>query len=164
MSELQKKRDGARKYRYGLTPEQYASLSDAQGGKCAICGAAPVEMYSRPGARKRPCHLYVDHDHETGAVRGLVCNQCNMGLGSFRSNPAFLSAAIEYLAKPATFSTARRREPSLRQFVTAQLRKEALRKTVEVEESPDGRFAFSGGFQQGKCLLPGVGVLSTGAD
>lgn len=53
---------------YGLTPEQYAKMQEAQGNACAICDYTP-----KPGRRR----LEVDHDHETGRVRGLLCHVCN---------------------------------------------------------------------------------------
>ncbi len=71
---------------YALTKTAYLTMEDTQGGVCAIC--------------KEPCSrgvLSVDHDHTTGKVRGLLCRDCNSGLGSFRDNPAHLSAAIRYL-------------------------------------------------------------------
>lgn len=72
--------------KYGLTPESYAQLLDKQGGVCAIC--------SKQEEGKR---LAVDHDHESGKVRGLLCGQCNTGLGKFYDNVDTLSKAILYL-------------------------------------------------------------------
>lgn len=75
--------------RYGLTLEAYAELERAQGGACAICG----------GKRKR--RLAVDHDHATGRVRGLLCDNCNMGVGKFQDSSELLQKAISYLARHA---------------------------------------------------------------
>ena len=71
---------------YGLSPEAYAELLASQGGRCAICGTPP-------GRRS----LAVDHDHETGAVRALLCVRCNVGLGYFREHPLLLRAAADYI-------------------------------------------------------------------
>lgn len=65
----------------------YASLFDAQGGRCFICRAEPPIG--------TPLHL--DHDHATQQVRGLLCNACNTGLGCFKDNAQLLARAIEYL-------------------------------------------------------------------
>ena len=57
----------------------------AQDGLCAICGTAPA--------------AHVDHDHETGAVRQLLCFHCNGGLGQFRDDPVVLRAAADYVER-----------------------------------------------------------------
>lgn len=81
---------------YGLTPEQYEGLLEAQGGVCAICRQPERALH-----RGRVRAMAVDHDHATGRVRGIVCNGCNTGLGSFADDPALLAAAIAYLRRPA---------------------------------------------------------------
>jgi len=75
---------------YGMSPEQFQQMVDAQKGLCAICHRLPHP--------KRP-RLNIDHCHETGKVRGLLCHLCNTGLGSFQDNSAVLAAAIQYLLK-----------------------------------------------------------------
>ncbi len=71
--------------RYGITRDDFYALLAAQQGVCAICGGVESQR------------LHVDHDHTTGAVRGLLCGPCNRGLGSFRDNPRSLQAAVTYL-------------------------------------------------------------------
>lgn len=73
---------------YGLTLEQYAAMVEAQGGVCAICGKPP------PG--KFP--LCVDHDHDTGRIRGLLCNPCNSLMGRWGDDAEILMAAARYLS------------------------------------------------------------------
>ncbi|MCA2331875.1 endonuclease VII domain-containing protein [Mycobacterium avium] len=76
---------------YGLTAEQYWEIYEYQGGKCYICQRAT-------GARKK---LSVDHDHETGFVRGLCCGPCNRDvLGHLRDSTEALWRAITYLIFP----------------------------------------------------------------
>lgn len=74
------------KAEYGLTAEQYDAMVEAQGGLCAICGQ--VED-GKP--------LVVDHCHDSGRVRGLLCNACNAGLGFMRDSQRSLLRAVEYL-------------------------------------------------------------------
>jgi hypothetical protein len=69
-----------------------------QGDKCAICGRA------EPNGRGR---WHIDHDHKTGKVRGLLCNNCNVLLGHAHEDPAILWAAIDYLANDASNRGAR---------------------------------------------------------
>lgn len=83
-------RKGSLKRNFNMTPDQYAALSAKCGNRCCICGT------SEPG-RPRWNYLPVDHDHETGAWRGVLCHQCNSGLGMFKDSIELLYAAIEYL-------------------------------------------------------------------
>lgn len=73
---------------YGVTEAQYEQMRSDQSGACAICGCVPT------GRR-----LYVDHCHDTGRVRGLLCPSCNRGLGAFRDDRAALLKAADYLAQ-----------------------------------------------------------------
>lgn len=76
---------------HGLTYQEYQEMYDAQQGRCAICG----------GLCSTGKRLAVDHNHETGVVRGLLCNHCNRALGFFRDDPLLLQSALEYLAAHA---------------------------------------------------------------
>jgi len=79
---------------FGLSIEQYQELHDAQGGVCAICGEA--ETKERNGRVK---WLAVDHDHETGEVRALLCQNCNHMIGHSRERPELLEAGAAYLRR-----------------------------------------------------------------
>jgi hypothetical protein len=74
--------------RYKLTPEMKAAMLAEQGMCCAICGT------DKPSDRSG---WHVDHCHNTGKVRGLLCHHCNMGLGRFRDDAELLQKAITYL-------------------------------------------------------------------
>lgn len=74
--------------RFGLTLAQYEDMRAAQNCRCAICRA------HKPGGKG---DWHVDHDHRTKRVRGLLCQNCNIGLGNFKDSPARLNAAINYL-------------------------------------------------------------------
>lgn len=76
---------------YGLSPEQYAELVERSNNKCELCGGSLV-----PG-KKGGRSLVVDHDHDTGRVRGLIHSTCNSGLGMFNDDIAMLKKAILYL-------------------------------------------------------------------
>jgi hypothetical protein len=80
-----------RQYMYGVTEAQYVEMLEQQGHACAIC-----ESTDWAGRHGSP---HVDHDHVTGVVRGLLCGNCNNGLGHFKDDPARLLAAIAYLEK-----------------------------------------------------------------
>lgn len=73
---------------YGISTEQYEQLKRNQNGKCAICGGDPTST------------LHVDHCHMTGAIRGLLCNTCNSGLGKLKDSTDLLQKAIKYLENP----------------------------------------------------------------
>ena len=65
---------------------------EQQNGRCAICGGTGERVHK--GVKSG---LYIDHDHDTGKIRGLLCHDCNSGLGHFRDNPALLLKALRYL-------------------------------------------------------------------
>lgn len=89
--EANKERDLAYSTRYnrlkktGVTDEQYQSQLEKQQGLCAICGNSCTKA------------LAADHAHDTGRFRGLLCNNCNRGLGHFKDSPGLLHNAIKYL-------------------------------------------------------------------
>mgnify|MGYP001264807357 CR=1 FL=1 len=81
--------------KYGITAEEYARMEKMQNGVCAICGK-PETIRHQNGA---VCQLSVDHDHDTGRIRGLLCKKCNQGLGYFMESCLVLENAIHYLRK-----------------------------------------------------------------
>lgn len=74
--------------RYGITPLEYAEMLEAQEGACRIC--------MKPNLSDGK-NLAIDHDHRTGKIRGLLCSNCNIGIGNFREDEHLLRAAIAYL-------------------------------------------------------------------
>jgi len=77
------------KKKYGVTPEWYFAKLDEQDGCCAICGT------SHPGAGKN--YFCVDHNHSDGSIRGLLCSNCNIGIGNLQDSVSLLLAAATYL-------------------------------------------------------------------
>lgn len=73
------------KNKYNISQNDYLIMVTKQNGLCKICG--------------KKCSLVIDHDHETGQIRGLLCDRCNLGLGNFKDNPLLLINAIEYIKK-----------------------------------------------------------------
>ncbi|AQW88528.1 endonuclease VII [Serratia phage BF] len=76
---------------YGLEKEDYIKLLESQDYKCYICGT-----HQDDSSREV---LYVDHDHSTNKIRGLLCHHCNTGIGNFKDDPELLQRAIDYLKK-----------------------------------------------------------------
>lgn len=81
-----------RKKWYGITEEEFDKLLETQKGCCAICNT----LLDR--SRKGLCP-FLDHSHSTGKVRGILCGECNRGLGFFKDNEMFLFSAIQYLIR-----------------------------------------------------------------
>ncbi len=77
---------------YNLTLKDFAIMLESQDNVCKIC---KCEAHSARNAFRE--HLVVDHCHDTGEVRGLLCSQCNIGLGSFKDNLKLVAEAAEYL-------------------------------------------------------------------
>jgi len=84
-----KSKDANLKNSYGISIEEYEIMFEKQGGRCAICGKHQSELTKR---------LFVDHDHKTGQVRGLLCANCNAGLGHFYDDRGIMFHAIVYIA------------------------------------------------------------------
>lgn len=73
---------------FGITIEDYEQMLSEQNHVCAICFGTEKRSHKS---------LAVDHCHDTGVVRGLLCSNCNLGLGNFQDNIEILKSAIEYL-------------------------------------------------------------------
>lgn len=82
-----RERDGYFRRTYGIAADEFDDLLARQGERCGICGRRP----------EREASIHVDHDHETGAIRGLLCITCNQGLGLFGERPELLLRAAVYL-------------------------------------------------------------------
>ena len=75
---------------YGIKLSDYNDMLEAQGHKCAICGQDETRFKKK---------LVIDHDHSTGAVRQLLCNMCNHGIGNFKDDIDLMANAIKYILK-----------------------------------------------------------------
>ena len=91
------------KYRYGMSVGEYDALFKQQNGQCAICGTTePTGKWNV---------LAVDHCHHTGDVRGLLCNECNRGMGLLGDDASLLRAAADYLDDHKKITLAERQKP-----------------------------------------------------
>lgn len=81
---------------HGLTETEFWAMMAAQDNRCAICQRQV--MPAREGKGNRDCAC-IDHDHETGKVRGILCNSCNTALGLLKDKTDVLLRAVEYLSK-----------------------------------------------------------------
>jgi hypothetical protein len=84
-----KQRDAKLRREFGITAEQYEVMFEQQRGVCAICG----------GVNASGMRLHVDHCHSSGKVRGLLCANCNLGLGNLKDSVEVMSRAIDYLRR-----------------------------------------------------------------
>ena len=82
--------------RYGLSEADYEHMFTEQGGVCAICGKPETTTSSRS---RRVKMLSIDHDHATGKIRALLCNNCNRGIGLFGDDMEVMMNAVEYLRR-----------------------------------------------------------------
>jgi len=84
------------KRKYGINFDDYFLMYEAQNKSCKIC-KKPELRRNHKKKREQLLPLFVDHCHETGKVRGLLCSKCNSGIGMFEDNIESLIAAISYL-------------------------------------------------------------------
>lgn len=75
---------------YGLDEYSYQQLYSSQKGLCAIC-------HKPPKGKGKYAVLHIDHCHETGKVRGLLCMKCNLAIGHLRNSPRIIDSSIKYL-------------------------------------------------------------------
>ena len=84
-----KQRESALKYLYGLTMQDVQKMLKRQHYRCAICRKQLPHKWGKGMA--------IDHDHQTGEVRGILCSHCNTGIGMFKDNPETTRKAARYL-------------------------------------------------------------------
>ena len=89
--------------RFGFTDHDYEKLFARQGGKCPVCGKHETNTPKRMG-------LHVDHCHRTGQIRGLLCGQCNRGIGMLQDSVELLMRAAQYISDFEDFG--RRAKPA----------------------------------------------------
>lgn len=82
--------------KYGISDDEYEALLIAQRGLCAICHLPETKRDYKYGTL---CPLAIDHDHETGVVRGLLCNSCNRGIGLLKDDAQNVRRALAYLER-----------------------------------------------------------------
>ena len=80
--------------KYRITPEEFYDLLEQSNFQCSICSKEIKGHGEHQGTKERAC---VDHNHKTGKVRGILCADCNWGLGLFQDNPELLIKAAKYL-------------------------------------------------------------------
>jgi hypothetical protein len=96
-------REWSFKYKYGITLAQYEEMKIEQGHRCAICGEHEDNIPRQKtrknldGTQNLASALVVDHCHNSGKVRKLLCFKCNQGLGSFKEDPLILEQALRYV-------------------------------------------------------------------
>ena len=90
LAHVDQNRNARLQRQYALTLVEFDRLLAEQNGQCAICGT------DKPGRYGRFC---VDHDHRSGKVRGLLCHNCNHGVGKFKDSAARLNSAAAYLRR-----------------------------------------------------------------
>jgi hypothetical protein len=90
----------ARKYRFGVDQAAYNALFEAQSGVCAICRRPETASF-----RGRVKQLSLDHDHQTGRIRGLLCGNCNIMIGQAQDSIVLLTSMIDYLRAPRSIVT-----------------------------------------------------------
>jgi len=95
---------------YGITLDEYIQKVSAQNNLCAICNKVKhYETHTFKGFKKNAlgkrgkdschldkCNLYVDHNHETGKVRGLLCKECNLAYGHIKENTQYIKNLLTY--------------------------------------------------------------------
>ncbi len=92
--------EGNKARKFGVSVESYQQMFVDQDNKCAICNLEETRIFTdRITKKQRLAKLCLDHNHQTGKIRQLLCHDCNTGLGKFKDNIQHLQSAIEYLKR-----------------------------------------------------------------
>lgn len=84
-----RQRDYKYRINYGISIQDYNKIFEEQNGCCAICLKHQMEFNK---------NLHVDHDHNTGKIRGLLCHNCNLAIGRLQDDPVIIARALEYVS------------------------------------------------------------------
>lgn len=96
LNHLYEEKIGRVKREFGLSPEQYLAIVKSQNNECAICGKTGTIFQK---GHSKANSLCIDHNHKTKKVRGLLCSNCNIGIGNLKDDVDILKKAINYLIK-----------------------------------------------------------------
>jgi len=127
------------RHKYGLSPQDIKDILKSQKGRCAVCRKKIPNSWGNGMA--------IDHDHKTGAVRGILCPLCNTGLGSLQDNPRILIRALQYLLRETP-----------RRLLLRPLRPRKYLQGAQgvLRETESGQVVIS----TPKALLPSIGLHS----
>lgn len=89
------------KYKYGVSPEEFLEALESQNGNCAICEISLPDLFIYENRRRG---YAIDHNHQTGEFRGILCLSCNTLLGMAKDDPEILKEAILYLEIRGNYS------------------------------------------------------------
>lgn len=95
------------KYKYGITHDEFREAWDAQQGACAICRVELPDLMAYDNRRRG---YAIDHNHETGAFRGVLCLKCNSLLGMASESTDVLHAAVRYLSERGSYKPVARKK------------------------------------------------------
>ena len=84
---------------YGLTEKDYELLLEKQDGKCGICGIKEIDFLTNNNIKRKITRFFIDHDHDTKIIRGLLCDKCNRGIGLLGDSYESVIKATFYLKK-----------------------------------------------------------------
>ena len=90
------------KFKYGVSPETFLKAWNDQEGKCAICKDSLPDLMTYENRRRG---YAIDHNHDTGEFRGILCTECNTLLGMASDSPAILREAVKYLETRGNYSS-----------------------------------------------------------
>ena len=102
----QKRLEQHLKFKYGVSPEEFLRTWETQEGKCAICKDVLPDLLTYENRRRG---YAIDHNHETGEFRGILCTECNTLLGMASDNPDILQEAINYLQTKGNYSSLKKK-------------------------------------------------------